>query len=191
VNNGGVDSDVDDTITPSRRALGGRERPGDFDDTVVPGGRPDRASDSVSGALHDTAPVVGEPLVEESTPRYGFRVGRSDRTVLLDAPAYVGRAPSSPRIQNGLMPKLVRVPSPNGEVSGTHLELRQLGTSVVVTDLRSTNGSTVSVPGSLPRSLRQGESMVVTPGTLVDIGDGNIIEILPLQRRLGGYGYEH
>jgi len=82
------------------------------------------------------------------------------------------------------------VQSPKGEVSGTHLEIRQLGTSVIVTDLRSTNGSTVSVPGSAPRSLRQGEAMVVTPGTLVDIGDGNVIEILPLQRHLGPIGHE-
>ena len=192
MNNGGVDPDVDDTVTPSRRdAPDGPRRTGDLDDTVVParGGEP--AQNPAGGALNDTAPVVGEPVVEPASPRYGFRIGRSERTVLLDAPAYVGRAPSSPRIQNGVMPRLVRVPSPNGEVSGTHLELRQLGTSVVVTDLRSTNGSTVSVPGSAPRSLRQGESMVVSPGTLVDIGDGNVIEILPLQRRLGGYGYEH
>jgi pSer/pThr/pTyr-binding forkhead associated (FHA) protein len=67
-------------------------------------------------------------------------------------------------------------------VSASHLEIRQLGASVVVTDLRSTNGSVVAVPGSAPHTLRQGESMVVTPGTLVDIGDGNVIEILPLQR---------
>ena len=181
MDNDGVDPDVDDTVTPSRRAVG--DRVGDLDDTVAPARRP------VSPG--DTAPVDGEPVVGPASPRYGFRVGGSDRTVLLDAPAYVGRAPSSPRILNGALPKLVRVRSPNGEVSATHLELRQLGTSIVVTDLRSTNGSVVSVPGSAPRSLRQGESMVVTPGTIVDIGDGNVIEILPLQRRLGGYGYDH
>jgi len=180
VNNGGVDYDLDDTITPSRR-----HAPRDLDDTVVPGRLPASAPHE-----QDTAPVDGPPpVVEPLAPRYGFRVGHSGRTVLLDVAAYVGRAPSSPRIQNGVMPKLIRVPSPNGEVSGTHLELRQLGTSIVVTDLRSTNGSTVSVPGSAPRSLRQGESMVVSPGTLVDIGDGNVIEILPLQRQLGGFGY--
>jgi hypothetical protein len=137
----------------------------------------------------DTAPMP-EPLPAGSmSPRYGFRVGPAGRTVLLDAVAYVGRSPSSPRIQHGVLPRLIRVPSPRNEVSGTHLEVRQLGTSIVVTDLRSTNGSVVAVPGSEPHALRRGESMVVTPGTLVDIGDGNVIEILPLQRRPEGFTY--
>jgi hypothetical protein len=38
------------------------------------------------------------------------------------------------------------------------------------------------VPGAATLKLRQGESVVVTPGTVVDIGDGNRIEILPIQR---------
>ena len=112
---------------------------------------------------------------------YRFRIGRT--VVWLDAVSYVGRRPSSPRIIYGQMPRLVRVPSPKQEVSSTHVELRQLGASVVLTDMRSTNGSIVLPPGGEPRKLRQGESVVATPGTLVDIGDGNVIEILPLQSR--------
>jgi pSer/pThr/pTyr-binding forkhead associated (FHA) protein len=145
----------------------------DLEDTVVPREAPPPGA----------APVEAPPAEPQ---RYGFRVGGSRRTVLLDTAAYVGRAPVAPRIQHGSRPRLIRVPSPLGEVSSTHLEVRQHGTSVVVTDLRSTNGSRVAVPGRSPRALRQGESMVVTPGTLVDIGDGIVIEILPLQRRLGG-----
>jgi pSer/pThr/pTyr-binding forkhead associated (FHA) protein len=112
---------------------------------------------------------------------YRFRIGRT--VVWLDAVSYVGRRPSSPRIIYGQMPRLVRVPSPRQEVSSTHVELRQLGASVVLTDMRSTNGSIVFPPGGEPRKLRQGESVVATPGTLVDIGDGNVIEILPLESR--------
>jgi hypothetical protein len=112
---------------------------------------------------------------------FRFRIGRT--VVWLDAVSYVGRRPSSPRIIYGQMPRLVRVPSPKQEVSSTHIELRQLGASVVLTDMRSTNGSIVFPPGGDPRKLRQGESVVATPGTLVDIGDGNVIEILPLQSR--------
>jgi hypothetical protein len=112
---------------------------------------------------------------------YRFRIGRT--VVWLDAVSYVGRRPSSPRIIYGQMPRLVRVPSPKQEVSSTHVELRQLGASVVLTDMRSTNGSIVFPPGGEPRKLRQGESVVATPGTLVDIGDGNVIEILPQESR--------
>ena len=55
----------------------------------------------------------------------------------------------------------------------------QVGDSIVATDLKSTNGTSVNLPHKHWQRLRQGESIVVVPGTLVDIGDGNVIEILP------------
>lgn len=113
---------------------------------------------------------------------YAFRVGDAD-AVTLDAPSYVGRRPSAPRIPTTVPPRLVSVPSPSREVSATHLEIRQVGTSIVIRDLATTNGSVVSLPGSVPRTLRQGESIVVSPGTLVDIGDDNVIQILPMHER--------
>jgi hypothetical protein len=176
-----VQPDLDDTVRSAARPT--PPAVPDLDDTIV--GTPITAA-----PVSDTAPMPDGVVVEPTSPRYGFRIGAAGRTVLLDVAAYVGRAPSSPRIQNGVLPKLIRVPSPRGEVSATHLEIRQLASTIIVTDLRSTNGSTVSVPGSAPRSLRQGEAMVVSPGTLVDIGDGNVVEILPLQRQLGGYGHD-
>jgi hypothetical protein len=91
-------------------------------------------------------------------------------------------SPSPPRIAVGGRPRLVRVPSPLGEVSSTHLELRQEGAMVIATDLRSTNGTRVRLPGAAPVRLRQGESIVVTPGSLIEIGDGNVIEVQSLRR---------
>ena len=111
---------------------------------------------------------------------YGFRIGNS-RIVLLDAIAYIGRRPTVPRIVRGGVPRLVRVQSPTQEVSSTHLELRQVGSTVVAHDLKSTNGTMLAVPGHPVRALRPGESVAVTVGTLIDIGDRNVIEILPLQ----------
>jgi pSer/pThr/pTyr-binding forkhead associated (FHA) protein len=64
-------------------------------------------------------------------------------------------------------------------VSSTHLQLEQVGDTVVVTDLRSTNGTFVSSREGLRSRLKPGESIVVLPGARVDIGDGNIIEITP------------
>jgi len=96
----------------------------------------------------------------------------------LDVPALIGRKPTAPRVVGKVFPRLVRVSSPLNEVSSTHIELRQEGMSVIVTDLRSTNGTVVRMPGSRPVKLRQGESLVVRPGTLIDIGDGNVFEIL-------------
>lgn len=128
---------------------------------------------------HPAAPQPAGGVVQSSA--YSFRIG--DRApVSLDIPALVGRRPMAPRIPGRELPRLVRVSSPLSEVSGTHLEVRQDGASVVVTDLRSTNGTVVRMPGARPLKLRQGESVVVRPGTLVDIGDGNILEILPPPR---------
>jgi pSer/pThr/pTyr-binding forkhead associated (FHA) protein len=132
-------------------------------------------------------PVLVEPQrptalpPEPSLAHYRFRIGGT--IVFLDRAAYIGRNPSRPRVLRDGLPRLVQVPSVSREVSSTHLEIRQRGASVVVTDLRSTNGTIVNIPGGTPTKLRQGESMVVTPGTLIDIGDGNLVEILPLQRR--------
>jgi hypothetical protein len=123
------------------------------------------------------------PPVAASDGFHRFRVNAHE-PISLDTPALVGRRPVVPRISTGTPPRLVRVPSPLHEVSGTHLELRQHGNSVVVTDLRSTNGTRVTIPGAAPLKLRQGESVVVSSGTVVDIGDGNTVEILPIPRIL-------
>jgi pSer/pThr/pTyr-binding forkhead associated (FHA) protein len=102
--------------------------------------------------------------------------------LLLDAPVVVGRRPAGPRVGSGPVPRLVTVPSPRHEVSGAHVDVRQQGGIVVVTDLRSTNGTRVTEPGRVPVVLRQGESLVARAGTIVDVGDGNLLEILPPQR---------
>ncbi|GAA4665901.1 FHA domain-containing protein [Frondihabitans cladoniiphilus] len=117
----------------------------------------------------------------ESSSRFqGVRVGGVAWS--LSSPLVIGRRPSGPRVLRGDVPALVTVPSPRGEVSGSHVEIRQEGSAVVVTDLRSTNGTRVEIPGRNPVALRQGESLVVLTGTIVDIGDGNLLEILPFTR---------
>jgi hypothetical protein len=123
----------------------------------------------------------GEPPLTAPTPETqiaaAFRVGdRAPERV--DAPVYVGRQPRSPRVTGGILPRLVRVDSPSREVSATHIELRPTNQGLVLTDLESTNGTVVRQPGTGVRRLESGESLPVVPGTLIDIGDGNVIEIL-------------
>lgn len=115
-------------------------------------------------------------------PQRFHRVGIGSSIVTLEVPLVIGRRPSAPRVVSGAAPRLTVVTSPHSEVSATHVEIRQEGSAVVVTDLRSTNGTRVTIPGRQPVSLRQGESIVVLAGTIVDIGDGNRLEILPLTR---------
>lgn len=179
-----MELDIDDTITAG-------ERPGlesaipDLDDTIILGDHTrhgaDRQSDKrmVQPAL--VTPHVTAPPAATSRSYYRIELGGTNTAFDLERACVFGRDPRPPRIVHGLGPRLVGVDSPLREVSETHVEVRQLGSSVIVTDLRSTNGSIVQVPGNAAQRLRQGESVVVSAGTLVDIGDGNIIRILPRQ----------
>ena len=128
-------------------------------------------------------PVVTASVTRPPEPRRPYRIKMTDGVVVaLDLTVYLGRRPSVPRIASDRRVRLVAVPSVEKQVSATHLELRQTGDAVVATDMRSTNGSTVIVPGSKPRTLLRGESAVVTPGTLIDLGDGNVLELLSPER---------
>lgn len=124
--------------------------------------------------------VWAEPVREAAPP---FRLKLADGTLVpLDQPVYLGRKPSVPRIHPGGVPLLVTLDSPEREVSSTHLELTTVGGAVVASDMRSTNGSVLRIPGSSPRMLLGGESAVVTPGTVIELGDGNLVELLPPDR---------
>ncbi len=139
-----------------------------------------RVAETMSPETAVAGPTAAEPT-RSASPEYSFRVNGRE-PIPLDSGAIVGRGPSLPRITGRRVPRLVRVASPLREVSASHLELRQQAALVVLTDLHSTNGSFVRTPGRAPVKLHQGETLVVVPGTTIDIGDENIIEILPLQR---------
>ena len=120
--------------------------------------------------------IWAQPVPEPPRP---FRIRLADGTLVpLDQPVYLGRKPSVPRIHPGGPPLLVTLDSPQREVSSTHLELTTVGGAIVASDAKSTNGSVVRVPGAAPRTLHGGESAVVTPGTVIELGDGNRIELL-------------
>jgi hypothetical protein len=129
------------------------------------------------------APRVVSPAADDIPVRRPYRLRMADGVVVsLDLTVYLGRRPSVPRVASDRRVRLVTVPSRGKEVSATHLELRWTGDAVVATDMRSTNGSQVMVPGNQPRTLLRGESAVVTPGTLIDLGDGNVLEVLSPER---------
>ncbi|MGW9631584.1 FHA domain-containing protein [Agromyces sp. NPDC055520] len=127
-----------------------------------------------------TAPPPVAPARPPTTNGPRFRVG-SGSPLTVTAPVLIGRRPLRPRVAApGLQPELLTVSSPESIVSGTHLELRVVGSRLVATDLHSTNGTMVR-SDSGDRRLRSGESVVVLPGTILDLGDDTIIEILSAQ----------
>lgn len=181
-------SEVEDTVIGAARPPAAVHSSPD-EDTIVNGSTVVRGSTDAPYPLIEpgaatTAP--GDDVIatewEPSAPgrRYhAIRIGTHE-PIPLDVPAFIGRRPSSPRITGGRHPRLVRVPSLSREISSTHLEIRQEGSIVVVTDLDSTNGTVVTASGAPPIKLRQGESVVVVAGSVVDIGDDVRIEILPI-----------
>lgn len=127
-----------------------------------------------------------EPLVLPPAPAtFALRLSTGD-ILPLDTPVVLGRHPSPPRVESGAPPRLVSVVSATQEVSGTHVRIEQSGDAVVVTDLRSTNGTRVVAPGGARLRLRPGESTVALVGATVEIGDGNIIEITAAPGGTGG-----
>ncbi|WP_445445045.1 FHA domain-containing protein [Clavibacter sp. km3a] len=182
---------------PSGRRRGAHAHP----DSVTDAEPPRRAAAADAAAGPDAAArarSAGVPTVAIATapeadgPRvvHAIRILREDAAggaspvdagterIPLDVPVLVGRRPRPPRIVRGAPPRLVAVPSPLGEISGTHLSVRQEAGAIVVTDLDSTNGTVVLAPGAERLALRPGESLVVVPGTRVDVGDGVVLEIL-------------
>jgi pSer/pThr/pTyr-binding forkhead associated (FHA) protein len=65
------------------------------------------------------------------------------------------------------------VPSPNHDVSRTHVEVVAEDWQIVVTDLNSTNGTVLVRPGALGRQqLAPGEPVTVQLGSVIELGDG-------------------
>ena len=102
-------------------------------------------------------------------------------TVAVDRAVLVGRAPEARRFTPTEQPRLVTVPSPNQEISSTHLEVRPGSGadhgSAVVTDMGSTNGSVLTLPGLSPEDLQPGIAVQLVPGSVIDLGDGVTIHV--------------
>ncbi len=93
-------------------------------------------------------------------------------TAEVDRPVLIGRAPSGDR-SSSRSPRLMPVPSPNHDISRTHVEVAPDDWQIVVTDLNSTNGTVLVRPGAVDRQqLAPGEPVPVQLGSVVELGDG-------------------
>ena len=93
-------------------------------------------------------------------------------TAELDRPVLIGRAPSADP-SDSRVSRLMTVPSPNHDISRTHLEVVGEDWQIVVTDLNSTNGTVLIRPGAVDRQqLAPGEPVTVQVGSVMELGDG-------------------
>lgn len=185
----------DDTVIRPRQAF--EPRAADIDPGQAAGASEDTVlvDDTVlvrpAGSGRAIVDEPGPPPANPGTP--GAQPARSRRVptvriagavVPLDRPLIVGRKPAAARIPAAEEPRLLAVPSPSGQISASHVRMYAAGSIVVVEDLRSTNGTVIRVPGRPPERMRSGATTVTMTGTVVDIGDGQMIEILSATPRI-------
>jgi len=91
--------------------------------------------------------------------------------IVLDRSAIIGREPEPGRLVDGETAHAVKVPRSEKEISRTHLEVRLEGWHVLVTDLNSANGTTITRPGAAAERLRPNEPTLVEPGTSLTLSD--------------------
>ena len=89
----------------------------------------------------------------------------------------IGRSPSGSGADANA--QIVRVHSPNQDISRNHVRIAPVEWAIEVRDLQSTNGTLVINPGEEPILLSQGEAVTVEVGGSIDLGDGVIIEFRP------------
>jgi hypothetical protein len=117
--------------------------------------------------------VEGEPFRTDRIELGSIRFS-TGRIVPLSGTILIGRSPKPPLVAPGdsrRAVELVEVPSPQQDISRNHVELRVDGWQVLVTDLGSTNGTVITIPGRDPQRLRSNESFPLPAGATVNLAD--------------------
>jgi hypothetical protein len=135
------------------------------------------------GGPAEPRPELPEPTQPLPEPHLAApaRVVLSDGQAFdLTQPARIGRAPSAgPEGDDDLL--LVTVVSRNQDISRSHVQLTPVLGAVLVSDLRSTNGTILlrPGPGSTRERLHPGDTVEAQVGSLLDLGDGVTILLQP------------
>lgn len=136
---------------------------------VCPAGHassPDRATCRACGA-----PLAG-PVRSVERPSLGTLEISTGGSIPLDRTVVIGRRPRASRVSGDDVPTLITVPSPQQDISRSHVEVRPEGWHVVVVDLATTNGTRLLRGHQEPVRLRPHEGVLLAPGDVLDLGDG-------------------
>jgi len=118
------------------------------------------------------AAVPGQEPVLIARPALGvLRLATGGEPISLDRAVILGRAPDPAAGTGQGRANAIRVDSPGRDVSRSHAEFRPDGWQLVVTDLGSSNGTTVAQPSAPPFRLEPRGSAVVEPGAVVTLAD--------------------
>ncbi|GAA3601798.1 FHA domain-containing protein [Marihabitans asiaticum] len=109
---------------------------------------------------------------EAARPALGVLRLDSGDEIPLDRGVLLGRSPKAkPDLDVARQPHVVRLPSPDNDLSRNHLEIILDGWHVLARDLGSTNGTTVQLPGAAPTRLRPEEQLTLEPGSVLVLAD--------------------
>ena len=105
-------------------------------------------------------------------PQLGVLRVSTGGLVPLDRGVLLGRSPKvNADLPPSSRPHLVRLASRDNDISRNHAEVILEGWHVLVRDLGSTNGTTVTLPGQEPVRLRPTEDFGIEPGAVVTLAD--------------------
>jgi len=136
--------------------------------------RRDSAHSEFSAALAELDPEPGTAPVS----LWAIRIRGTAPIVPLDVPAVIGRRPGPPRPTEHPAPRRIVIPADRGDISARHVRVEQLGETLVVVDLGSTNGTVVHWSRGSSLRLRPNESCAVLPDAVIVLGEGVEIEFL-------------
>ena len=127
-----------DPAEPSEPAEQGERAPaklGDHDGRTITSGD----LDALREQTPNTDPIPSGASTEPATTAR-LELSTGD-VVVLDRDVVIGRRPEVERVQGSRVPTVVTVPSPQQDVSRTHLRIGRSGEQVLATDLHSMNGT--------------------------------------------------
>jgi len=149
-------------------------RPGDHDGETITHAQMQalRATSGagVSGAVAPGTVGATGAAVSAASGEGWLELSTGDR-VELDRPVVIGRRPRAVRV-TGALPHLVAVPSPQQDISRSHLEVRREGDATLVIDLDTTNGTVLHRAGTVPVRLHPNDPTILIEGDVIDLGDG-------------------
>jgi hypothetical protein len=118
------------------------------------------------------SPVPPQEAFAMPRPPLGvLRLSTGD-VVTLDRNVLLGRAPKPALdLAPDAQPHVVKVPSPERDVSRNHVEVLVDGWHVLIRDLGTTNGTTVALPGEAPVRLRAHDELALEPDSVVSMAD--------------------
>lgn len=110
-------------------------------------------------------PAMGRMIVSDhgGTSEYAHELNRS---------VVLGRQPSAAAVKSDTEPRLLKVESPSGDISRSHLHVHVEGWHVQLVDLGATNGTVLLREGQRPRRLSRHQEIMLINGDVADLGDG-------------------